>query len=93
MRWIVIFCCLLTACRESEETKKHRFLLKGNAALEDQHDDVAVRYFNEALQIDSCFADAHNNLGTVYFRQREYSRALEYYTRSIACNPDFTQAY
>lgn len=92
MRWIVVFCCLLVGCRESDETKKHRFLLKGNAALEDQHEEAAIRYFQEALQIDSCFADALNNLGTVYFRGKEYQKALEFYNQAVFCRPYFIQA-
>jgi tetratricopeptide (TPR) repeat protein len=92
-RWIPIVFCLLAACSESADTKKHRFLLKGNAELEDQHEEMALQYFNEALKIDSCFADAHNNLGTLYFRQLEYDKAVNAYSNAIACRPGFRLAY
>jgi tetratricopeptide (TPR) repeat protein len=85
--------CFLSACGESDSTKKHRFLLKGNAALADQNYQAAIQYFNEALKIDSCFADAHNNIGTALFRQKEYAEALEFYNRALACNPKFHDAY
>lgn len=93
MRWKLLLLCLLTACAESEDTRKHRFLLKGNAALEEQNEEQAIQYFEEALRIDSCFADAHNNIGTVLFRQQKYAEALDSYNHSIACKTDFLNAY
>jgi hypothetical protein len=67
LRWIPFVFCLIIGCSESADTKKHRFLLKGNEELADQHEEMALQYFNEALKIDSCFADAHNNPGNVVF--------------------------
>jgi tetratricopeptide (TPR) repeat protein len=93
LRWIPFVLFFAFACSESADTKKHRFLLKGNAELEDQHEEMALQYFNEALKIDSCFADAHNNLGTLHYRQKEYDKAIHYYTQAIACKPDFQLAY
>lgn len=93
LRWIVLCLICLAACSESDDTRKHRFLLKGNAELADQHEEMALQYFTEALKIDSCFADAHNNLGTLYFRQKDYGQAVEFYTRAIGCQPNFLPAY
>ena len=93
MRWSLLLLCFLTACWESEDTRKNRFLLKGNAALEEQNEEQAIQYFREALRIDSCFADAHNNIGTVLFRQQKFVEALESYNHSIACKPGFLNAY
>jgi len=93
MRFIVISFCLLTACQQSEDVRKHRFLLKGNAALEEQNEEQALQYFQEAIEIDSCFSDAYNNIGTVYFRQQKFLEALESYNHSIACNPGFLNTY
>src|SRR6478609_9407575 len=73
VRWLLISLCFLVACSDDANTRKHRFLLKGNAALADHSEDAAIQYFKEALKIDSCFADAHNNIGTVLFRQEKYS--------------------
>src|SRR5690349_4333729 len=93
MRSILILLCFLVACADDANNRKHRFLLKGNAAIEDHSEDQAIRYFQEALKIDSCFADAHNNIGTVLFRQEKFEEALYYYNRAIKCNPEFLDGY
>ncbi|MBL7833438.1 MAG: tetratricopeptide repeat protein, partial [Cyclobacteriaceae bacterium] len=89
---LVVLCFAIAGC-DSAGTKKHRFLLKGNAELADRHEDAAIRYFNEALKIDSCFADAHNNLGTLYFRQKDYGQAIQYYSQALGCDPTYLPAY
>lgn len=93
LRWIPFVLCFMIACSESADTKKHRFLLKGNAELNDRHEEAAIRYFTEALKIDSCFADAHNNLGTLYFRQKDFDLAVQHYTSAINCKSDYLPAY
>lgn len=83
----------LVGCGESENTRKNRFLLKGNVALEEHNEEQAILYFREAIKIDSCFADAYNNLGTVYFRLRKFEDALEAYDHAIACRPGYLNSY
>lgn len=55
--------------------------------------DQAATYFNEALKIDPCFADALNNLGTLRFQQKHWDEALNFYSQAIRCRPDFLNAY
>ena len=40
----------------------------------------------------ACYADAWNNLGTVYFEQQRFDLAHENYEKAIACKPDFINA-
>lgn len=87
-------CCfllLLVAC-DSQETKKQRFLLKGNELLAKHNYEPAVVNFREALKIDSCFSEALNNIGTAYFEEKKYAEALEYYNSAIACH-EFMPSY
>lgn len=93
MRKFIFILLVLTACAESDDTKKQRFLLKGNVALEKRNNEQAIQYFKEALKIDPCFASALNNIGTSLYRQKQYAEALEYYNQAVACNPKFMDGY
>jgi tetratricopeptide (TPR) repeat protein len=80
------------ACSESNETRLQRFLLQGNDMVEKSNDEEAVKFFEGALALDSCFVHALNNLGTVHYRRKNYDLAVDYYSRAIRCNPDYTPA-
>jgi tetratricopeptide (TPR) repeat protein len=84
---------VITGCSESKETRLQKFLLKGNLKVKEQNLGQAANYFKEALKLDPCFADAANNLGTVYFKQEHWSQAMEQYEIAIRCRPDFLNAY
>jgi Tfp pilus assembly protein PilF len=83
----------LSSCSDSKETRMQRFLLQGNEKIVDKEYEQAEKYFLSALRLDSCFADALNNLGTVEHRRRNNASAVNYYSRAIKCSPDFVQAY
>jgi tetratricopeptide (TPR) repeat protein len=80
-------------CSDSKETRIQRFLIQGNEMAERRNDQQALEYFNAALELDSCFADALNNIGTIYFNQRDYDEAIRHYDRALACRKDFVEAY
>jgi tetratricopeptide (TPR) repeat protein len=82
---------ILVAC-DSAETKKQRFLIKGNEQLAKRNFATAVFNFQEALKIDSCFSEALNNIGTAYFEEKKYAEALQFYNSAIACH-NFLPAY
>ena len=90
---IFIFILLiLSSCIESTEVKVQRFLIKGNEALQKQDIQQAQYYFSEAVKLDSCFADALNNLGTLFYNQQRYSKALDYYNQTLSCKPKWQRA-
>src|SRR3990170_1956160 len=84
---------LLVSCLDSKETKLQRFLIQSNDMVRKQNPEQAERFLQEALKLDSCFADAWNNLGTLYFDQMKYAEALEYYDNAVRCKSDFTDGY
>jgi len=53
----------------------------------------AIDAYERALAIDPDFADAHCNLGSVYYSQDRRARARECFERAIACNPHHLEAH
>lgn len=85
---VLILVLLLTGC-ESVETRKQRFLIRGIEALEQKNYTEAIRQFEAAVILDSCFADALNNWGTTLHRQKYYAEAAERYSQALNCNADY----
>ena len=74
---------VLISCMDSKETKLQRFLIQSNDLVKKQNVERAEHFLKEAIKLDSCFADAWNNLGTLYFNQMKYTEALEYYDNAV----------
>lgn len=53
----------------------------------------SIAEFNDALAIRPDFADALLNLGNAYKRLGEFDKALEFYDRLIAADPQYAKAY
>ncbi|MFN7600933.1 MAG: tetratricopeptide repeat protein, partial [Bacteroidota bacterium] len=87
--WSATF--LLLGC-DSKETRLQQFLLKGNLAATELNYSQAAYYYGEAINLDPCFADAHNNLGTVHFQQKQWELALASYNKALECKPRFLGA-
>jgi tetratricopeptide (TPR) repeat protein len=50
-------------------------------------------YFTKVLTVDSCYPWALNACGACYFEAGDYLRASQSFSRAIACNPNFIEAY
>nr|PZN56446.1 MAG: hypothetical protein DIU61_03990 [Bacteroidota bacterium] len=83
---------LTVACQESREVRVQRFLMRGNEMVRRNSLEQAERFFREALALDSCFADAWNNLGTLQFNRGSHAEAMESYSHALMCRPDFVDA-
>ncbi len=88
---LVIFLLLFSSC-DSKESRIQQFLLKGNIASKERNWEKANYYYGEAIRLEPCYADAWNNLGTVYFLQKNYEKAMESYEKAISCKPLFINA-
>lgn len=89
----IIFLLICVACSDSKETRLQRFLIQGNEKIEQQDLDQAEYFFQEAIEMDPCFADALNNLGTLYFKRGNFQQSIEYYTRAVECRPGYIDAH
>ena len=45
--------------------------------------DLAKKNYERAIKLDPKYAEAINNLGTIYYAQKSYRRAIGYYKRAI----------
>lgn len=87
------FLILISCGEDKDEADKQRFLIKGNDALEKQEYKEALRYYTEALKIDSCYTDALNNIGIVQYENGSYGEAVLNYDAAINCNFEAWEAY
>ena len=83
---------ILTSCMSGEE-KKNAYLLEGNEALRTGFYRIALQKYKDALSIDSCYADAFNNIGVLYAERNSTGLALDYYSQALRCDQDFIPAY
>src|ERR1019366_10546510 len=55
--------------------------------------DDAIKAFERSAKIDKKFAEAFNNLGTVWFTRKDYKRALRQYQKAVSINPNMAGFY
>ena len=53
----------------------------------------AIDQYKQALKLDDQFAEAYNNLGTVYFEKGDYGKATEFYEKALDLHQDFAAAH
>jgi tetratricopeptide (TPR) repeat protein len=83
---------LFFGCSEKKEARLQRFLEKGHEMEARQNYPEAFDYYQEAIDLDSCYADAWNNIGTLQFKQSKLLEALASYNQALFCQQDFTNA-
>lgn len=64
--------------------------LSANETLRAQQLQESIQYLQKAIQLDSADASAYLNLGTVYYRLKEYKQALTYLTVARRLAPGST---
>ena len=48
---------------------------------------LAKRHYEQAVKINPQYSEAMNNVGTVYYAQKNYRRAIVYYKKALALSP------
>ena len=59
----------------------------------DKELNEAIDEYKRALKLDDQFAEAYNNLGTVYFEKADYGKATEFYEKALDLHEDFAAAH
>ena len=60
---------------------------KGAKLHTDKKEDSALIVFRKQLGLDSNYADAYNNIGTVYFALQKFDSAEFYFQKTLALQP------
>ena len=88
--WIIALSALI-GC-DTDETKKGRFLLKGNEKLEENDPKSAIAFYNEAISMDSTYADAYFNKAMAHLRLNELEESIADLSLAIKFNPEYYEA-
>jgi Flp pilus assembly protein TadD len=71
-----------------------RELLRDGAAwLREGNFEEARRRFLDAIDVDGAVPEAYNGVGVTYRMRNDLPRALEWYKKALAVDPDFGDAY
>src|SRR5579859_7493750 len=55
--------------------------------------DNARKYYDQAVKLKPDYAEAINNLGTVYYAKKSYRRAIGFYRRALKLSPESASIY
>ena len=89
----VILLGYLIGCVSTDNTQKQRFLIRGNEALQEQNYKEAKRLFTEAINLDSCYIPAIQNLGVTFYQQGQFAQAILEYDKVLQCDPDYLDIF
>ncbi len=56
-------------------------------------DDLALKEYNRALELDSNYAEAHYNKGNIFFDRIDYDSAFKEFSKVIELDPNHAMAY
>ncbi len=88
----ILLLILLISCSEKKEARLQRFLEKGNEMVKRQNYPEAMEYYQEAIELDSCYPDAWNNIGILQYRQGKLLEAMSSYNQALTCKSTYTDA-
>lgn len=75
----------------SSEAKIYFELAFANA--NDDRNDEAITNYKKVLELDPLYSDAAKNLGDIYYNDKDYEHATEYYKKYIDGNKDVENIY
>jgi tetratricopeptide (TPR) repeat protein len=55
--------------------------------------EAARRYYAKAIKLNPKYSEAVNNLGTVYYANKSYGRAVRQYQKALKLSPDSASIY
>lgn len=89
---LIVTLIILSACIDSDETRRDRFFLQGNQALSINDFDKAIHYFDNAILLDPDFSLAYNNRGVAKLNDDRAAEAVLDYNQAININPKYYEA-
>jgi len=74
-------------------TRAIDYLNRGNDFLVEGRPNEALNEFDQAITINSRFAEAFRGRGIAYFNKGDYERAIEEFNQAIRLKPRYAEAY
>lgn len=90
---LLLCCALLGACSRDPNVRKRRYLESGNKYLQSGNLNAAAIQYQNAIQLDSHYPDAHYQLAQVYLRQGAAIGAYRELSRTIDLQPTNLNAH
>jgi tetratricopeptide (TPR) repeat protein len=79
---------------QASARERARAILRDGAAwLHEGNFEAARRRFLDAIDVDAEVPEAYNGVGVTYRMRNDLARALEWYKKALAVDPDFGDAY
>ena len=91
--WIFLSVVCLVPAEQGTSTEVVRAYQTGLQALTRKDDRAALAAFQQAVQWDASYAEAHYQLGVLYGRQSRWKPAIHALQTAIKLTPDFADAY
>ncbi|MCH8320673.1 MAG: tetratricopeptide repeat protein [Acidobacteria bacterium] len=82
-----------SSLQASVEMRAIVHFFRGANFQRDKELNEAIDQYKQALKLDDQFAEAYNNLGTVYFEKGDYGKATEFYEKALDLHEDFAAAH
>ncbi|MGB6598124.1 MAG: tetratricopeptide repeat protein, partial [Candidatus Acidiferrum sp.] len=77
-----------------ENPRNPVYLNKLGIALHQQEAlGLALKYYQRAVKVDPQYADAENNVGTIWYQRKNYNKAIRAYEKAIKMRNDMAVLY
>jgi tetratricopeptide (TPR) repeat protein len=90
---ITFFVLLGTARANPSDDSPEECLNRGNAALNKNDFENAIKEYTEAIRVKTDYAIAFGNRGLAYSRKKEFEAAIKDLTEAIRLDSNFGDAY
>lgn len=77
---------------DTDESKKGRFLLKGNEKMEENDAKGAMEFYAEALEMDSTYSEAYYNKALAHIQLNQLGESIQDLSLAIKFKPEYFDA-
>ncbi len=89
---IVMLAMIIISCINKMDKVKELKLEANKSIYNNQNDDAKIN-LEKALKINTKDPEIYYLLGNVYFNEKKYDEAIQYYTKAIEIDSTYAQAY
>lgn len=88
-----LWTCQADKPQKKRNPERDRFYHLGNVHLNEARYNEAIKAYQQAIELDSLFAEAHCYLGNAYYHLANNSEAVSFYQRAILLDSTFIPSY